>query len=471
MRRFSVAVCLIICFAAVAALSACSGDERTRAQYEINCVYSEEGVLSVGEMVEFSAEKDGQNRAYFNFYPLAMTEQAEITPLENSDVAGSVAVRSVTAGGKSTQYEFSGNNGFIVNLDKSYSSGQRVKIAIDYDLTLPKGDKRLSITAKTVNLGNFYPILAVFDDKGEAVFCDYYGIGDPFYSETADYKVSVTVPSEYTVAASSYASSLDVDGDLTKYEYRQSAVRDFAIVMSKEYNVVSKNAGDTTVNYYYYADQTPEETVSLAAEALNYFSDRFLKYPFDTFSVAQATFSEGGMEYPLSCLVSDKLSVEGYRYALVHEIAHQWWYSLVGNDQVNESYLDESLAEYSAYLFFDEHNGYGLPSQNFIDEAVSAVKLCEKINQGRAGFSPKVKQSLTEYGGEYVYVNMVYNKGLLMMKSAENVLGREKTINRLSAYCKKYAYRIANTEDFLSAMGNLKPIILSYLDGKTALYP
>ncbi len=27
-------------------------------------------------------------------------------------------------------------------------------------------------------------------------------------------------------------------------------------------------------------------------------------------------------------------------WIVVHEVLHQWWYSLVGNDQVNEPWLD-----------------------------------------------------------------------------------------------------------------------------------
>jgi aminopeptidase N len=42
---------------------------------------------------------------------------------------------------------------------------------------------------------------------------------------------------------------------------------------------------------------------------------------------------------------------------IVHETAHQWWYSMVGNDQILEPWLDESLADYSEVVYYDEKSG------------------------------------------------------------------------------------------------------------------
>ena len=42
---------------------------------------------------------------------------------------------------------------------------------------------------------------------------------------------------------------------------------------------------------------------------------------------------------------------------IVHETAHQWWYGLVGNDQIDEAWLDESLATYSEVIYTSEIYG------------------------------------------------------------------------------------------------------------------
>ena len=35
---------------------------------------------------------------------------------------------------------------------------------------------------------------------------------------------------------------------------------------------------------------------------------------------------------------------------VAHEVAHQWWYSLVGNDQIDEPWLDEAFAQFTTAL-------------------------------------------------------------------------------------------------------------------------
>jgi aminopeptidase N len=39
----------------------------------------------------------------------------------------------------------------------------------------------------------------------------------------------------------------------------------------------------------------------------------------------------------------------------VHEIAHQWWFSLVGNDHALEPWLDEALSTYSERIFYENN--------------------------------------------------------------------------------------------------------------------
>ena len=48
--------------------------------------------------------------------------------------------------------------------------------------------------------------------------------------------------------------------------------------------------------------------------------------------------------------------VAGLVNLTAHEIAHQWWYGAVGNDQVYEPWLDESFAKYSEVLFYERYH-------------------------------------------------------------------------------------------------------------------
>ena len=145
--------------------------------------------------------------------------------------------------------------------------------------------------------------------------------------------------------------------------------------------------------------------------------------------------------------------------------------SVVGNDSVNESFLDESLAEYSTYLFFDENEGFGVNADDMMKAAASAANVCENaLLKADKKFIPAVGQPLKEFKSQYIYVNMVYNKGLVMFKSAENAVGRKKIKKYLADYYEKNAYKIADCEKFLAAMGDSAPVFRSFIDGKTRVY-
>ena len=101
-----------------------------------------------------------------------------------------------------------------------------------------------------MNLGNWFPVLCVYDN-GAFYECEYYAIGDPFYSEVADFKVEMLVPSKMVVASIAKASSFDVRGDKTLYSYELKNARDFALVLSEKFSVISEKSGSVTVNYYY----------------------------------------------------------------------------------------------------------------------------------------------------------------------------------------------------------------------------
>ena len=91
---------------------------------------------------------------------------------------------------------------------------------------------------------------------------------------------------------------------------------------------------------------------AVAAEVradLGSLSRRFGPYPWPDLHVAvMPGQSRLGIEYPTMIFLGT-----GTAGALTtHEVAHQWFYSLVGNDQARDPVLDEGLATYAMGTFF-----------------------------------------------------------------------------------------------------------------------
>ncbi len=70
-------------------------------------------------------------------------------------------------------------------------------------------------------------------------------------------------------------------------------------------------------------------------------------YPYPTFVVAE-TGGGSGMESPGLIWIPRGLGAGQLPWLVSHETAHQWFYSLVGNDQARQPFADEAMADFLA---------------------------------------------------------------------------------------------------------------------------
>jgi aminopeptidase N len=123
----------------------------------------------------------------------------------------------------------------------------------------------------------------------------------------------------------------------------------------------------------------------------------------------------------------------------VHEIAHQWWYGLVGSDQAVNPWLDEALATYSEYAF--------------IEEQFPALKdwwWQFRVNS----LSPQgfVDSTVYEFESRRAYINAVYLRGVRMLHELRDQLGTEGFYAWLRRYAEAGAGRIMTPEAFWSLL-------------------
>jgi len=89
--------------------------------------------------------------------------------------------------------------------------------------------------------------------------------------------------------------------------------------------------------------------LNAAARALTTFSQRYGAYPWPTYTVVvEADRLTLGDEYPTLVFISTDFGAN----VVTHETAHQWFYSLVGDNQARDPWLDETLAEWATARFF-----------------------------------------------------------------------------------------------------------------------
>ncbi|MDX1521367.1 MAG: M1 family aminopeptidase, partial [Anaerolineae bacterium] len=122
-----------------------------------------------------------------------------------------------------------------------------------------------------------------------------------------------------------------------------------------------------------------------------------------------------------------------------HEVAHQWFYGLVGNDQVDEPWLDEALAQFATLIYYSDVHGSGGAAGfrgslerrwNRVDGADIPIGL------------PVRDYSAQEYGA------IVYGRGPLFIEALSEALGPETFAEFLRDYYHSNRWRIVTGADF-----------------------
>jgi aminopeptidase N len=178
---------------------------------------------------------------------------------------------------------------------------------------------------------------------------------------------------------------------------------------------------------------------------LRAYGDVFGPYPFDEMTVAEAPLQHFGMEYPGLNLIGLDLyrdNRDELENRVVHEIAHQWWYAQVGNDQINTPWLDEGLAEYSMAVYyqqiFGEARANTMVNQRWLVSYQWAVdnEFDTVVNQPASAFS-------------WDYEMIVYAKAALFFHALHQKLGDAMFRAVLHEYVKQFRWKTATPDDFI----------------------
>ena len=418
--------------------------------YTINATFNNlDKSLSVDEEIKYvNNSKDTLKSVYFHIYPKAFTEGVINKPVSalneakaypNGKSYGTFNLNSLQVSSEDVEQKYTGDDKdiLVVDLHEDLKPNKSVIINIKFSVELPNIHHRFGYGENTINLGNFYLIACVYED-GKFNTSPYHYNGDPFYSNMANYNVTLTYDKSLTLASTgSFVAESEKD-DLKTTCYKADGVRDFAMVLSDKFKMISEKIDNIMVNYFYYLDKNPTKSLQASIDSIRTFNELFGKYPYKVLNVCETNFVYGGMEYPNLVYISDDLeNYEDYIHTIVHEIAHQWWYSVVGNDEFKYGFLDEGLTEFSTYLFYDENPQYNMNTEEMIKNTTNSYLLFLDVYKEVFGkVDTTMLRSLDEYNTEPEYIYMSYVKGTLMFDSLKKVVGTTKFIKSLKHYYK-----------------------------------
>ena len=346
------------------------------------------------------------------------------------------------------------------------SPGGAIGISLLYQINLPNQNAPYGYTERQTNLGDWYPYIPPYiPGEGWLVRDDGY-LGEHLAFDMADFEVEIQLANSYAAKGDELiiaASSLpEIEGGI--YRYKHTAARNFAWTVSDQYQLQETLVDDVMVKSYSfpYHPQADNPALEETAKALSIFNELFSPYPHHALSVVEADFLDG-MEYDGLIFLSHAFydyytgdQQSNLTIIAAHEVAHQWWYGLVGNDQALEPWLDEALSTYSELYFYEsaypEYVDWWWENRIFFHQP-----------QGW------VDSSIYEVAGFYPYRDAVYLRGAMFLGEVRDLMGEEPFLGFLRDYLEKYSHRQANGDDFFNLLSvhtsaDLSGLISSYFN-------
>lgn len=349
------------------------------------------------------------------------------------------------------------NSALRIPLARPLQPGEVTDITLWFNATLPTSVKAGSAGTGiygfyqgVYDLAGFYPTLAVHDQNGwnldvTATF------GDSTFTETAFYHVQLTMPSDQEVVASGTTIDRRNNGDGTHtWHMLAGPVRAFYAASSARYQYITETVDDVAVNSYYLDGglSGAQTALDYATGSLAVFNDLFGDYPYRELDVIAMPTTGFGMEYAGVIAIANRFYGEAggaYAEAVVHEVAHQWWYNLVGNDQPDIPWLDESLANYSYYLYFENIGWTEMRDAIMANDFLYRYNAARNLGTDRPVGGPVIGFTPSNY------INIVYSKGPLFLHEVRERIGDDAFFAALRDYADTHRYGIAYPADLMDA--------------------
>lgn len=358
----------------------------------------------------------------------------------------------------------------LILLPSPLESGDSVTLDIEFTLGFPGFFSRLGYEGEHYEAVQWYPKICVFDQQGWHLDT-YHALGE-FYGEFASYDVRLDLPADYMVAATGTRvecesgfrpggqngnAAAPSPAERRETHFCATEVHDFAWVCDPDYRVACYEEDGISIHVFYRGKHEKKwrRAGDYARDAVRCYTRWYGPYPYTSLSIAESVVS-GGMEYPMLVLVGggEDSFTRLFEVTLVHELAHQWFYGVLGNNELEEAWLDEGFASYTEMRYIDEKytdQGWLLkipfleqPPRRYYHQFVYYLVHTNGLEK------PVRTPAYRFVSAPVAYESSAYSKPALFLEYLENYLGRDTFDRILKRYYRDNRFTHVSTEDFVS---------------------
>jgi hypothetical protein len=369
-----------------------------------------------------------------------------------------------------------------VKLSKALKPDESITLYIDFKAKLPKIFARTGFADDYHLVGQWFPKIGVYESVGIRYAkrgqwnCHQFHADSEFYADFGTYKVDMTVPKNFILAATGVFQSEVLNKDNTKtISYRADDVHDFAWTVSPKFIVTERRWKHVKIKAVVQPEHSgsTERYFESAITALDYFQKNLGKYPHPVLTLVDpplAGAGSSGMEYPtfITCGETFWGIPSGMRLpevVTIHEFGHQYFQGMLASNEFEESFLDEGFNQYYETRIMDENYGKGSLINLF------GYKMGDTESARMAYVSmenPKISEIFRE-SWKYpkgTYGTLTYMKTATMLKTLENLIGRSTMDEVMQTYFIRWRFKHPAVKDFIDIVNEIAPKRSNYKYGK-----
>jgi len=457
-----------------------------RVNYRVDAELDSKGhtLAAVEDLRYFNNSPAVLETLYIHLYPNAFRDRSTVFAREIKKLGdykfdraskkdrGYIRIDGVRSGERPVRYEID-ETIMRLFLDQPLLPEDSLDIRFDFFLQIPKIFSRFGYAGRHFEMVQWYPKPCVFDENGWHND-GFHALGE-FYGEFGDFDVTIRLPAEFVVAATgvrtdsadiAFTDRLVRDGKkpsnlpaVRTAAFRAENVHDFAWVADPDF-VVRRIEGDSlNIECYYHkkSEKSWHRACDYSREAVRLFSQWLGPYPYRNLSVVEGRMSGGGgMEYPNLVVIAtgDNFLLNTFEIAIAHEIGHQWFYGILGSDEMDETWLDEGLTSYAEARYYEIKYG---PENSMLKLKYLPPLTIRYYNQflyylGQTnGFDLTTLRPAYDFTSEPVaYAVANYTKPALFLNHLAGVIGQEKFDKVIRTYYERFRFRHPHTADFIA---------------------
>lgn len=357
-----------------------------------------------------------------------------------------MTIGPVMVGGRLVPYALSASDtAALIQLPAPLEPAQTIDLTVPFQVDVTgqitsARPKRFGITNGVLLAPTFYPLVPRFLDGEWETVVPPEG-GDTTTSETAFYEMSLRVPSEFQLVATGVEIDRVENNDGTAtVRIISGPVRDVAFSLGTFVQFSETQSGVTL--HAWMLPEHEDEIDSVMVPALRQMailSELVGPYPYPELDIIDAPGAFGGIEYP-GLIYIGTVGTNWVTEPVVHEVAHQWFYGVIGNDQVAEPWLDEAAATYATALYYEFAINPGRGTA-YLSDFRDFVREIDRVDTPIGG-------AVGEYAPFGDYGALVYYKGALFLDALRSEMGEEEFFEFLSHIYREYDFDIMSADEF-----------------------